>query len=516
MATVSLPRPGKTAQAHRPAYFQYEDSISQFLLCGILIVSTLITVWLSWRWPIVVDAPLMQYAGFLMDHGKVLYRDIIDMNGIGAPFSSRLELHLLGYSDLGWRIYDLLFIALGGIGIFFICRPFGRVAVIFSTCLFAMTHIQPGMREVGQRDFQMAALELLSAGFLLQGFRTRKPGWFVASGAAAMFGASIKPPGVLYVALLLVYTLAVVISGRNRKWTWPMSFVAGAAVPCVLAASYLIFNGAWHPFVEIYSKFLPLYSQLGRKSLAELLSILKDYIQPLLLLISASGLLLTQKRENWLNQESGLVLWGSLCGLGCFFAQAKGWTYQLDPLVVFASVWCGIAIATLMRDRRAMIRLALSLGLVLWVVVWIPTFIRHTSIGQTSLGTFDPRYVHFLESEISKLRAEGRNNGIQVMDTCQGAVLALYDLKLVQSTGFLYDFYFYQFPDQPYIRQLRLRFLKEMDAARPDLLIISSQSWPDSKLGYKRLDQWPDFRNSLDANYKLEEELPGYRIYVHR
>ncbi|PYP92090.1 MAG: hypothetical protein DMG65_05575 [Candidatus Angelobacter sp. Gp1-AA117] len=511
MATVSLPRPGKTAQAHRPAYFQYEDSISQFLLCGILIVSTLITVWLSWRWPIVVDAPLMQYAGFLMDHGKVLYRDIIDMNGIGAPFSSRLELHLLGYSDLGWRIYDLLFIALGGIGIFFICKPFGRVAVIFSTCLFAMTHIRLGMREVGQRDFQMAVLELLSAGFLLQGFRTRKPAWFIASGAAAMFGASIKPPGVLYVALFLVYTLAVIVSERNRKWMWPMSFVAGAAVPCVLAASYLIFNGAWHPFVEIYSEFLPLYSQLGHQSLPHLFSIVKAYIQPLLLLIIASGLLLTQKREGWLNQESGLVWLGSLCGLGCFLAQAKGWTYQLDPFMAFAGVWCGIAVATLMRDRRAMIRLALSLVLALWVVVWIPTFIRHTSTGR-----YDRKNAHLLESEISKLRAEGRNNGIQVMDTSQGAVLALYDLKLVQSTGFLYDFYFYQFPDQPYVRQLRLRFLKELDAARPDLLVISNQSWPDPRLGYTRLDQWPDFRNSLAENYKLEVETLGYKIYVRR
>ena len=516
MATVSVPPPSEAAPAHRHAYFKDWGFISQFLLCGILTVTTLVTVWLSWRWPLAVDAPLMQYAAFLMDHGKVLYRDIIDMNGIGAPFSSRLEIHLLGYSDLGWRIYDLLFIALGSIGIFFICRPLGRVGVIFSTCLFALTHIRLGARELGQRDFQMVALELLGAGFLLQGFRTRKPGWFVASGAAAMLGASIKPPGLLYVALFLLYTIAVIVSERSRKWTWLLSFIAGAAVPCMLAAAYLIYNGAWHAFIEINGTFLPLYSQLGRGSLTKLLRNFNNFIQPLLLLIIASGLLLTQKREGWLNKESRLVLLGGFCGLVCFFGQAKGWDYQLDPFLAFATVWCGISVAALIQDRRAVIRLALSFALVLWLIVWIPRFIRQTSHGSASLVVYDPRYVHFLEAEISKLRAEGRNNGIQMMDTVQGAALALYDLKLVQSTSFLYDFYFYRFSSQPYIQRLRLRFLKELDATRPDLLVISNQSWPDPELGYNRIDQWPEFRNFLDTNYKLEKQLLGYRIYVHR
>ena len=457
------------------------------------------------------DAPLMQYAAFLMDHGKVLYRDIIDMNGMGAPISSWLEIHLLGYSDLAWRSYDFLFIALGSVGIVFICRPFGRVAAIFSICLFAMTHIRLGIKEVGQRDFQMAALELLSAGLLLQGFRTRKPAWFVASGMAGVFGAAIKPPAALYVALFLVFTMAVAMSEKNRKWTLPLFFAAGAALPCIAAVSYLVVHGAWRPFVEIYSKFLPLYSQVGRQSFVELLGVVKAYIQPLLLLIIASGLLFTQKMESWLTKESGLVLLGGFCGLGCFLAQAKGWPYQLDPLIAFAGVWCGIAVGKLIQDRRVTIRLALSLVLALWVVVWIPTFIRHTSISR-----YDLKNIHRLESEISKLRAEGRNKGIQVMDTSNGAVLALYDLKLVQSTGFLYDFYFYHFPDQPFVRQLRLQFLKELDVARPDLLVISNQSWPDPRLSYNRMDEWPDFRNSLEANYRLGVETLGYRIYVRR
>jgi len=102
------------------------------------------------------------------------------------------------------------------------------------------------------------------------------------------------------------------------------------------------------------------------------------------------------------------------------------------------------------------------------------------------------------------------------MDTSNGALHALYDLRLVQSTGFLYDFYFYQFPDQPYIQGLRSRFLKEMATSRPDLLVISDQSWPDPQRSYRHIDEWLDFRNLLDADYRLGAETPGYRIYVRR
>ena len=162
-----------------------------------------------------------------------------------------------------------------------------------------------------------------------------------------------------------------------------------------------------------------------------------------------------------------------------------------------------------------LIRLPLALALVYWTITWVPAFVRHTSISR-----YDLTPVHQLEAEIAKLRAEGKDKdkakGIQVMDTSNGALHALYDLQLVQSTGFLYDFYFYQFPDQPYIQGLRSRFLKEMATSRPDLLVISDQSWPDPQRSYRHIDEWPDFRNLLNADYRLGAETPGYRIYVRR
>src|SRR5947209_1950060 len=221
LAATSIPEPDVVAQPRPRTAFDYACSISQFVLCGILLVATWMSVWLSRNWPLAHDAPILQYAAFLVDHGKVPYKDIIEMNTPGATFSSWLEIHLFGYSDFGWRLYDLLLVGLGSLGIVLICRPFKWTAAIVAACLFAILHLHLGIREVGERDFQMAAFELLGAGLLLQGFRTPRWTWFMASGVMSSIGATIKPTAVLFIAVFLLQAIAVNIYRRKRsepKW----------------------------------------------------------------------------------------------------------------------------------------------------------------------------------------------------------------------------------------------------------------------------------------------------------
>lgn len=514
MATISLLQPEKTAQP-RQKYFKDANSIGAFLLCAILLVATLISVWLSRGWPLALDAPILQYAAFLMSHGKVPYKDIIEMNTLGATLSSWLEMHLFGYSDFGWRLYDLLLVLAGSLGIVLICKPFKATAAIIGACLFALLHFHLGIREVGERDFQMAAFELLGAGLLLQGFRARHWGWFLASGIMSAIGATIKPTAVFFIAVFLLQ--AIVINMQRRKsseenWAEVWLFATGVMVPCVAAVFYLLVKGALGAFLAMLFKFLPLYSRMGHRTSSILWPVVRSHLEYLLVLLAASGLLLVCKPKAWLTRESILVLLSVMCGFFSYWVQAKAFSHQLDPFMAFLAVWCGLAVGVLLQERRTLILLPLALALAYWTVTWVPAFVRHTGISR-----YDLTPVHQLEAGISKLRAEGKDKGIQVMDTSNGALHALYDLKLVQSTGFLYDFYFYQFPDDPYIQGLRTRFLKEMETSRPDLLVISDQVWPpDSELSYRRIDEWPDFRNLLGADYKLGAEPPGYRIYVRR
>jgi Dolichyl-phosphate-mannose-protein mannosyltransferase len=500
-------------------YLAYENRMGEFLLVGILVPTTLVAIWLSWRWPLILDGPLFQYCAFLIDHGKVPYRDIVDMNGMGAYFSSLLEIHLFGYSDLGWRLYDLLFLLLGSWGIALVSKPFGKLAAILGSCLLILTHLILGPREIGERDFQMAVLALLSAGFMLEGFRSSKRGWFLASGLMAFLGGTVKPPGFLFLAVFVAQAITVGWRQENKELTGALWMIFGATLPLLSACAYLLWNGAWWPFVEVCRKLIPLYSSIRHRSPFFLRFVLESHVECLRLLIVASGLLLVCKLRNWLTRESITVLLGVGCGFTCYWIQAKGFAYHLDPLIAFLAAWCGLAIGTLLKDDRSLVRLPLAIALALWITSWLPWFVRIPAAYRLAYNIRTPEEIteiHRLEARISGLRAGGKDKGIQFMDTSSGAAQALYDLRLVQDSEFLYDYFFYNFPNEPFVNDLRARFLRKMTATKPDLLVVASQSWPDPEPRYQRIGQWPELQSFLQSNYELKVELSDFRIYVHR
>lgn len=499
-------------------YLAHEGGLSEFLLIGILVATALAAVRLSWRWPLVLDGPILQYCAFLIDHGKVPYRDFIEMNGIGAYFSSLLEIHLFGYSDFGWRLYDLLFLLLGSWGIALITKPAGNVAATMGSCLLIFTHLKLGPRELGERDFQMAVLALLSAGFMLQGFRTNKRGWFVASGVVAFLGGTVKPTGFLFLAAFVAQTIAV--GWRlERRFAKPLWMIFGAALPFLLACAYLFWSGAWWPFVDVCRKLIPLYARIRHKPPFFLWLMLHWHLESLRLLMLASGLLLTCKLRTWLTRESITILLGVGCGFSSYWIQGKGFTQHLDPLFAFVGAWCGFAIGTLLKDRRSIVRLPLAIALAWWITFELLWFVRIPEAYRLAYTVRTPAEIveiHRLEAQISSLRAGGYDKGIQIMDMNLGAAHALYDLRLVQDSEFLYDFFFYNFPNDPFVRDLRSRFLHRITATKPDLLVVSSQSWPDPEPRYRRMDEWPELKSFLQLNYQLKVELSDYRIYIHR
>ena len=53
-------------------------------VAGSLAVSTLLFAVWSWHWPLVGDAALIHYIGFLIERGWAPYRDLGDMNMPGS------------------------------------------------------------------------------------------------------------------------------------------------------------------------------------------------------------------------------------------------------------------------------------------------------------------------------------------------------------------------------------------------------------------------------------------------
>ena len=70
------------------------------------IVFFLVCLFHSRHWPILHDAAIMHYVVFLMDHGMLPYKDVIDINMPGAYMAEWFAIHVFGSGPLGWRGYD--------------------------------------------------------------------------------------------------------------------------------------------------------------------------------------------------------------------------------------------------------------------------------------------------------------------------------------------------------------------------------------------------------------------------
>jgi hypothetical protein len=103
---------------------------------------------------------------------------------------------------------------------------------------------------------------------------------------------------------------------------------------------------------------------------------------------------------------------------------------------------------------------------------------------------------------------------VQVLDTTDGGLHALYRLGARQPTRFLYDFHFYHHVEQPYIRRLRAELLAGLRARPPGAVVLFERGWPGG--GYERLRAFPELAQWLEAGYQVVREGDRFRVYAPR
>ena len=151
-------------------------------LAASLSVSALLYFAWSWRWPLVGDASLIHYIGWLIGRGWAPYREIGDMNMPGSYLIEIAAMHVFGMGDLAWRLFDFALMAAATASFFVITRARGApsfaapsrrvgpedgwLAGLFAACLFILVHGRDGLAEGGQRDLTMAVCLVVATAFL--------------------------------------------------------------------------------------------------------------------------------------------------------------------------------------------------------------------------------------------------------------------------------------------------------------------------------------------------------------
>lgn len=485
------------------------------------------------HWPIVGDAPLLHYVAFLIDHGKAPYRQIIEMDAPGTYALEWTAIHLLGPGPLAWRFADFLLIAACWLSMVSITWEEDWLAGFFGGAMFALIHFRDGPTHTGQRDLMMTAMLLPACAALFYAFRNKStklptdPGatpspWFLALfGLFLGMATIVKPSGIFFAAVFAILLWLHLHKLAQPKLPAFTAAILGFLIPLAVTAAYLQHEHALGPFFITMHGLAAYHASLGRPPM---LALLIGSFPSVLLAVAIPALPIFFAKKPWQTWQGQFLLAGILLGCASYILQGKGFPYHRYPTEAFMLLLIGTLIFPLLQ-RTA----------------WVRNFALLTILGALFLAPvsasiarhFDWHDQEFNRSLASNLTALGPNlqNQIQCFDNTAGCINTLYNLQIVQATGYLYDCYSFQPKPSPYQDRYRQDFLSTVQQAAPRILVVTDQDCFTMNRGFTRLDRWPQFLTFVAQNYTLTTQYTpphtigwwrhpsppfSYRIYLRK
>jgi len=529
------------------------------LAVSLSLSALLFFVW-SWRWPLLGDASLIHYMGWLIDRGWAPYRDFGDMNMPGSYLIELAAMRLFGMGDLAWRLFDFALMGAAGASFFVITRSMkpgapsmtassswvgpedGWLAGLFAACLFIMAHGRDGLAEGGQRDLTMAVCLIVATAFLFTAIRRDWP-WAAAFGLFSGAALTIKPTALPLTAAQLLLALYV-LRGRgrqgespNRRWLrYAGAATAGYLVAPGIALMFLLRERALAAFFANLHGLVLYYSGLGHRPLGFLLL---HSVSPLLPLVLLWLAVLALRRQP-LDWERAALVCGALFGLVSYLVQARGFPYYRYTLIVFLLPLMAVdftraaetQLSDLWRATSHIRRIKAAQWLALAALAFGGFFLApQSAVLIHRYRWWETDFISSLQQNLDALGGERLSGHIQCIDSISGCGNVLYRMRLEPANGLLVDFPLFGADDVPFVRQTRERFFAAMNASPPQVLVVTSALYVDGPGEFRKLDRWPAFKSFLANDYTLEtewsptrtarwwsrEETPAsYRIYVLR
>ncbi len=455
------------------------------------------TMLLTLKWPLVGDASIIHYIVFLSAHGFKPYVDVVDPNFPGSYAVDWLVMHVYGQGSLAWRLFDYTLLLLTMALMAGITYPLELFSGIYAAMLFAMVHFRDGIDQAGERDLTMTVL--LLAFFVIASRAGRAKSVLAASASGIFIGAaiSIKPTAALFLVVPLVFSEGS--HGAETKYSarGMVAFFIGMVAPWIAVITFLVHEHGVHAFFLSLNYLDRSHASLSRLGVWTLFThSIPSYLLPLLILCL---IIASLRREVWAQRKYRAICLAAIAGLASFMLQGKGYPYHRYPLLAFFLLAAVIILTAVMRAGGPL-RWAGLVGLV-WCGAWIAPVCMHKAVHYDSN---DQRFNTALSRDLSGM---GSLSGqIQCFDTTAGCINTLYDMRLVQSTGMIYDCYLFHDGSSSYIKNIQSGFIKELQSAPPRVLVVSNQYCLSGPNGYSKLSRWPELKNFINKNYKMYKD----------
>jgi hypothetical protein len=474
------------------------DLAALFICLTVLVAGCFLSAYSAWRWPLIGDSSLIRYVIFLIHAGKAPYSQIIDINLPGSYLLEYLAMKSFGMGAHGFRMYDGLLCLLLCVFSYLLGNKDRRDSLfcLAGALLFVLIHLQDGLNEAGQRDLAIAVVVF---GGLVTLIRQERLTLFSVFLFEALIGFSLTVKPTLLALALLPFLLWKTFPDRSYRGVLRLIGVGltGMAIPIVLMFWWLWSYHSVHAFITSIRSLDLLHGELGRKSFWFLMNHCTSPVIVLFVLwlaiIATGRLTLSNARK--------LLFFAALCGLLSYLEQGKGFSYQRYPFLAVGVVLVFLDFSKASKITGAP-RILTLVGLCCVSFWFAPRF----TLATRSFDTVVP----FQESLEQTLRV--RPGAVQCLDTYGGCINALYDIRLEQATGYLYDCYLFT-PANETRDRYRRDFLRAFDAARPATVVLTDQPCFDSVKTFDRLNAWPEFNRQLNRDYVVGSEWRSSRTY---
>ncbi len=527
---AGLLRPPPCARATRARRIPATARAQIIVLC-VLTALLLAVAGLSLEWRMAHDAPLMLYFAWLVNHeGLVLYRDVFEHQPLGAHLAYRLVAAVVGYSDLGFRIFDLAWLAAILAVDFALLAPFGRRVAWAGAVLFGLAYLLHGPNESLQRDYLM--LLPLAMAVLLEAHRLPAREWLRAGLAGALIGvaATVKPQaGLMLLGFVFLHarpTPDTPDAGRPRLPVL-MALGAGFCVAPLAILAELLRTQTLGPFLDVVRNYWPLFARLdiAHRTLDD--AERPFYISTSVRQLGGHGLWVAAAAVGYLTaclgarlgsherRMAGLLGLLALLALAATAATGRFWRYHWFPFLHFTVLLGSLCLVELRPPVRLSTRMFPALMLLGAALLSFqpPPPLRAQLVGRPvplPLGGRAEEIAAFLRPNLRP------GDTVQSLDWTGGAVHGMLLARARTATPFVTDFYFYHHVSSPWIQELRARFLRELARAEPRYVIevyARDKPWPRGRYATQR---FPALENLLARDYQVVQRGPGFRVLERR
>ena len=507
-------------------------------ILGLLSLFFVLELALSLAWRMEHDTPLLHYVAFLIDkHNFVPYRDVFETSMVGTFLFHLAIGKFFGYSDLAFRIVDVVYLSSLLFISWYFMKPFGKVVALTGPLIFGVYYLEQGPSMSLQRDcvgILPIALSLLIA--RKNNDLNRLNYTAAAIGALFALSASIKPHLAIGLPAVLIYMLLKCQDSEQdyQKSTFvhSLKFFLYAALGFIITLSipllWLWQTGGLPYFWEIFSSYIPLHLHLSTdhrtiEGMERWLYLLNSYRklggwQILLIPISLGTYLLfstnTTKRET----KFAILLLSLLLFYSIYpVLSGQFWNYHWMPFVYFGSLCASFILLPAPQEQSST-----------WNHI-IPQFIFIVFLFITIYPT--ENFVRQLAGDSPAPPKEGRVDAIadflkknlrpgdtvQPLDWTGGTIHGMLMAEAVAATPFIYDYHFYHHISQPYIQELRKRFVQDLTEARPRYIIhMLKMPRPYGKDTTSKFLELQDFIiNNYFVVFKTNEFTIWERKYAH-